>query len=149
MATCYRCGKTNEEGAAFCNSCGSRMTPSGSAPYVPPGKRRGRLIVLGAFAIVVLLALGYVLLPGISVTRSTSVNIGLGFVFTAEIRNDNAFFERTASVVCEVHTPSGNTYMNSRTVTLGPGESLSQLIITVPVPLSELSADSFTKIYVQ
>jgi hypothetical protein len=107
------------------------------------------IIVAIVVTVITVVSLGCIFVPGISVQKVESVNAGIVVIFVMDVHNDNAFFEKAATIYCEVHTISGNTYTATRSVTLGPGETLSQLTLTVTVPFSEMSAEPATKIYVR
>ena len=150
MPTCTRCGKLNEGGSAFCNSCGAALpTEGGRAGPRPRSKRPGRIIVAAVIAVIAVVSLGFLLLPGVGVTEWEHVNAGVAVVFVMDVQNDNAFLERTATVYCEVHTGSGNTYTSTRNVTLGPGETIARLTMTVAIPLSDMTSEPAVKVFVR
>ncbi len=66
--------------------------------------------------------------------------------YSVDVRNENFFFQRTATIWCEVHTEGGTVYKASKVVTLGANEVMTQVIV-VDVPFAELAPGFVSNVY--
>jgi hypothetical protein len=119
------------------------LSESDALAFSPEHGESSNVMVFGLFPLLIILIALAVLTPGSMVAHHEAMVTGAGDVqLSITVQNTNILMEKTATVCCVVTTEQGNTFYQSRTVTLDPYER-SALVIDVDIPES-IALESYT-----